>query len=65
MGVSRVFRKSKPKVRPRKSGSIRKRRELEHKRRLIKVGMSEEQLKHMSAPQMRLAIRKAQKVGKL
>lgn len=65
MGVDRVFKRGKPARRPRKSGAARKRRDLEHKRRLMKVGYTEAAISKMSAPQIRAALKVAQKKGLL
>ncbi len=45
-------------TRPRKSGAAKNRRHLEHRRRLVKLGVSEEKIKHMDHELIRTLIAK-------
>jgi len=45
-------------TRPRKSGAARNRRLLEHRRRLVALGVSEEQVMQMDHPRIRMLIAK-------
>ncbi len=49
-------------TRPRKSGATKKRRLLEHTRRLVALGVPEEKVKQMDHPRIRLLIAKPAKI---
>ena len=56
MRIRRAMRK-KPLRRPIKKARFKRRRLMEHKKRLVGAGLTEEQLKHMNVQQIRAALR--------
>ena len=61
MGVGRTLIKAQ-KVRPKKSGVSRRRREKVHRQRLIELGLDEKKVAKMNAPDMRRILRHPAKV---
>lgn len=57
MRIRRAMRK-KPLRRPVKKPRLKRRRMMEHKKRLVAAGVSEEELVHMNTKQIREAIMK-------
>jgi hypothetical protein len=53
MGKARRFEKKKPRIRPKKSGGVRRRREKVQKNRLIALGMPEEKAKKLNQRQVK------------
>ncbi len=49
-------------TRPRKSGAAKNRRLLEHRRRLVKLGVPEEKVKQMDHARIRLLIAKPSRI---
>jgi hypothetical protein len=64
MGVGRSFRK-KPVRRPIKSGSSRRRRQGEHRDRLVALGISETRVKSMNPKQVRQLLQRPVKTKAL
>jgi len=56
MRIRRAMRK-KPLRRPVKKPRLKRQRMMQHKKRLMGAGISEEELKHMNTRQIRAAIR--------
>lgn len=56
MGTGRKFNK-KPATRPRKSGRARERRDETHKKRLIALGMSEEEVRVLTSKDIRTLLK--------
>ena len=61
MGTGRKFRKT-PMTRPVKSNAARKRRQLEQRRRLIALGVSEDAVAKMSVKDIRTLLRRPKAV---
>ena len=62
MGTGRKFQK-KPMTRPIKTPIERKRREKVQRARLVKLGMTEEEVRHLTARDMRELLRKPAAIG--
>lgn len=62
MGTGRKFSK-KPKTRPKKSPAERRRREETHRRRLVELGMSEDEVRHLTPVEMRDLLRRPGKLA--
>jgi hypothetical protein len=62
MPTGRKFNK-KPVTRPRKSGAVRRRRELVQRRRLLALGMSEEKVAKLNASEIRELLKRPKRVA--
>ncbi len=62
MGTGRTFSKD-PVTRPKKSTRERARRVRTHAKRLMEMGITEEQIKQMNPPDMRALLRKPTKIA--
>ena len=63
MGTGRKYRK-KPMTRPVKSGSDKARRQNEQKKRLIALGMAEEEVNKLNSLEIRTLLKRPAKIGK-